>query len=283
MDRLHAILPPMPTVAVDSIGPLGEGELGVMSFNLRVAVDPSPHSWEERRPVVGELLTTETPHLLGTQEGLYRQVRDVAAILGQDYEWVGMGREGGSRDEFLAVFFDTRRLDPVEFDHFWLSETPDVVGSRSWETGCVRMATWVRFRDRQTGHGFVTLNTHLDDASEEARRGGAAVVASVVADLADTSPVIVTGDFNCHPRTSHPYTTLVEDGGLVDTWETAQQRGAEYGSAHAYGPLVAGGTRIDWILTTPDISTRAVLLNPLRRHGRYPSDHLPLQAALRLE
>lgn len=272
----------MPRETVDSIRPLEAGELGVMTFNLKVAVDGPPHSWEERRQVVAELLTAEAPHLLGTQEGLYRQVRDVAAILGDHYRWIGMGREGGSRDEFLAVFFDTRRVEPVEFDHFWLSETPDVVGSKSWGTGCVRMATWVRFLDREHGLEFVQVNTHLDDASEEARRRGAELVAATVSRLGAEASVIVTGDFNSRPKESRPYRTLVDDAGLVDTWETAEVRGPEYGTCHGYGPLVEGGDRIDWILTSSDVRSRAVMLNPIQSRGRYPSDHMPLQAALRL-
>jgi len=272
----------MPGTPIDTIRPLDHDEIHVMSFNLRYPVDPSPHSWEERRPVVADLLTTEAPHVLGSQEGFYRQVRDVAAILAGVYEWVGVGRHGGSRDEFLAVFFDIRRVEPLEFDHFWLSDTPRVVGSRSWNSGCVRMATWVRFLDRQQGREFVVVNTHLDDASEQARKHGAALLAATVSDLSDDQPVVVTGDFNAPAPDSQPHAILVDEGGLVDTWEAASERGEEVGSCHDYGPLVRGGDRIDWILTTPDIVTRAVMLNTIRRDGRYPSDHLPVQAALRL-
>jgi hypothetical protein len=48
---------------------------------------------------MAELLRREEPHLLGTQEGLDRQLRDIAADLGPRYSWLGTGRAGGRRDE----------------------------------------------------------------------------------------------------------------------------------------------------------------------------------------
>ncbi|MPZ53269.1 MAG: endonuclease [Acidimicrobiia bacterium] len=266
---------------VDSIGPIGPNELHVMTFNVRVDHDGPPHSWPERHRVIERLLTDEQPHVLGTQECLYHQVRDVARALPQRYEWIGMGREGGSRDEFLAIHFDTTRLEPVEFDHFWLSETPSVVGSRSWDTRSVRMVTWVRFTDRRTGRDFVVVNTHLDDGSETARIRGAELVARTVGGFADDVPLVVTGDFNANAETSTEYNTLTMQGHLVDTWLTCKERGRFYASYHGYGTLREEGDRIDWILASPDVTTRASMLNPIRDPA-YPSDHLPYQAVIRL-
>lgn len=113
------------------MGPARGDELHVMTFNLRFASDEQPHSWPQRRPVMAELFRLEQPTLISTQEGLYPQLRDIDDDLPDHYAWVGEGRLGGSRDEFMAIFFDTRRLEPVEFDHFWLSDTPEVVGSNT--------------------------------------------------------------------------------------------------------------------------------------------------------
>src|SRR5690606_21317470 len=120
----------------------GEGParpLEVMSFNLRFASPAEPHSWAARRPVMRQLLRRERPHVTGTQEGLYGQLRDIATDLGPAYDWIGTGRAGGSRDEFMAVLYDTRRLTPVEYDHFWLSGTPDVIASNTWGNAHIRI------------------------------------------------------------------------------------------------------------------------------------------------
>ena len=99
------------------LGPARGDELHVMSYNLRYASDTGPHSWPLRRPVLAELLRREQPTVLGTQEGLYPQLLDIAHDLPDHYDWIGLGRAGGSHDEFMAIFFDTLRLEPLEFDH----------------------------------------------------------------------------------------------------------------------------------------------------------------------
>lgn len=155
------------------------GALDVMTFNVRfgTVVDTTPR-WEVRRPVMRELLRRERPHLIGTQEGLYRQVRAIEKDLGAHYDWIGTGRAGGSKDEFMAVFYDTRRLTPVEFDHFWLSDTPYTIASNTWGADWLRMVTWVRFVDLADGGGSSTSSTPTWTASAStpgnARRGSSA-------------------------------------------------------------------------------------------------------------
>jgi hypothetical protein len=90
------------------------GPLQVMSFNLRYASDTPPNTWADRRPVMRELLRRARPELIGTQEGLYSQLQDISADLGPSYDHIGLGREGGSKGEFMMIFFDQRRLEPLE-------------------------------------------------------------------------------------------------------------------------------------------------------------------------
>ncbi|MFI2373763.1 endonuclease/exonuclease/phosphatase family protein [Streptomyces sp. NPDC018964] len=259
-----------------------ERALRVMSFNLRFASTAEPNSWAARRPVMRRLLRRERPHVLGTQEGLYRQLRDIGADLGPSYDWIGTGRAGGSHDEFTAVLYYTRRLVPLEYDHFWLSGTPDVIASNTWGNAHVRMAGWVRFRDlRADGREFCVLDTHLDNASQYARERAAALVAERVRGLARSLPVVVTGDFNAAAHDNPVYDTML-GAGLVDTWDAAAERGEAYGTFHGYGPPVPGGARIDWILATPGVTVHRASVNTFTAGGRFPSDHLPVQACLTL-
>jgi endonuclease/exonuclease/phosphatase family metal-dependent hydrolase len=277
---------PMPASShFDEIAPLD-----VMTFNLRYASASAPHSWAERRPVIRKLLRGEAPHLIGTQEGLYHQLRDIEQDLGAGYAWIGTGREGGSRGEFAAIFYDTARLTPLEYDHFWLSETPSTIGStdnfrrKKERAGSPRMVTCVRFGVQGTASMFYALNTHLDNRSEVARRRAATQLTRYLTSRLDPAlPRIVTGDFNAAatPGTS-VYDTMLNAGHLVDSWTHATQRGEHYATWHGYQPPVPGGVRIDWILTSPDVSTRYAAINTYRDQGQYPSDHLPVQAVITL-
>lgn len=265
------------------MGPARGDELHVMSFNLRFASERRPHSWPERRPVMADLLRREQPTVLSTQEGLYGQLRDIAADLPGYYDWIGEGRLGGSRGEFMAVFFDTRRLEPVEFDHFWLSDTPNVVASNTWGNDSVRMVTWVRFHDRRTGHEFVLLDTHLDDESAYARERAARLIRDRVAGFPATLPILVAGDFNDAAGDSVPYDILTRGTGLTDAWLVArEQRTPAYRTWHHYEPLETNGRRIDWLLTRGDVRIDSIGLNTFARDGQLPSDHLPLQARVHL-
>ncbi|MFI0773669.1 endonuclease/exonuclease/phosphatase family protein [Streptomyces sp. NPDC021212] len=260
--------------------PVSGSRLHTMTFNLRYASDTAPNSWAQRRPVMRELLRRAEPHLLGTQEGLYGQLRDIAADLGPRYDWLGTGRAGGSRDEFMAVFYDTRRLEPLEYDHFWLSDTPYVIGSNTWSGAVVRMVTWVRFHDRATDRQFYALNTHLDHLSQYARERAAGLITERLRGLDASLPRIVTGDFNVAAHRNPVYDTMLDGGSLADAWDAAEGRSKLYATFHGYKPLVPDGDRIDWILVSPGVRVRYAAINTYSSGGQFPSDHLPVQAVL---
>lgn len=258
-------------------GPATGAQLQVMSFNLRFAGVRGRHSWANRRPVVAELLRREQPTVLGTQEGLAGQLRDLDADLPDHYDRVGQGRRGGDRDEFVALYYDSRRLTLLAHGDFWLSDTPAVPGSRSWGNVLPRMATWARFADRRTGTEFAVVNTHLDNQSEPARVRGAELLRTVIGTFDAALPVILTGDFNAPAERSAAYRTLTAD--LTDTWTAAAiRRTPPYATFHGYHPPRPGGDRIDWILTRGTGAVSSAGVNTFTRDGRFPSDHFPVQA-----
>lgn len=256
--------------------------LDVMTYNLRFASDVEPNSWPVRRPVMRELLRRTSPHLIGTQEGLYQQLLDIEADLAPHYEWIGTGREGGSGDESVAIYYDTRRLAPLEHDTFWLSGTPRVIASNTWGAALPRIATWVRFRDLEDGgREFHVLNTHLDHASQYARVRAAALVAERIAEFDPSLPCLVTGDFNVPAHRNEVYDVLL-GAGLTDTWDTAASRSGLYATFHGYAPLTPDGDRIDWILAGPGTEVARASIDTFSLHGQFPSDHLPVRASLTL-
>ncbi|MFB9567566.1 endonuclease/exonuclease/phosphatase family protein [Saccharopolyspora hordei] len=267
------------------IGPAQGHQVHVMSFNIRFdsgAAPPDPDSWRTRRPVLAELLDIERPTVLGVQEALFSQVKALLQDLPRSYDWVGLGREGGGRGEFMAVFYDAHRLEPLDYDHFWLSDTPALIGSTSWGNEVVRMVTWVRFRDRRSRREFTHVNTHFDHQSEPSRRRSAQLVRERIAGFDAGLPVVLTGDFNTPAGSSEPYRILT-GGGLADAWRTADRRlTPAWGTFADYQEPVEGGERIDWVLHNDRVAVRAAAINDFRRNGRFPSDHLPVQVLVDL-
>jgi endonuclease/exonuclease/phosphatase family metal-dependent hydrolase len=230
-----------------------------------------------------QLLLQEKPTLIGTQEGLYQQLRDIQSDLPAWYDSIGEGREGGSRGEAMQVFYDAKRLDPQEYDHYWLSDTPNVIGSKTWGGCCPRMVTWIRFLDRRTNKQFYLVNTHFEAFDATARANSANLMLQRLGTLDPALPVIATGDFNEAAKPGLTvYDTLVTNGPLEDSWERAKRRSPLFATFHGYRPLTPNGDRIDWILISPSVTTREASINTFSRGGQFPSDHLPVQALLTL-
>ncbi|MDP3969240.1 MAG: endonuclease/exonuclease/phosphatase family protein [Nocardioides sp.] len=260
-----------------AIADVESDELHVMSFNLRHATAPGP-SWRVRRPLVRALIHQEEPHLVGTQEGQPEQLAEIDEDLGRRY---GSLRRGKHAQE-PQFFFDRRRLRPLETGHYALSDAPDEVGSRGWGGCCARSVFWVRFRDEVTSQQFYAVNTHLEAFSARARRKSAALILERMQAFDSTLPVVLTGDFNEPAGQGRPvHRQLVGSGRFVDTWEQAARRSKLVGTFHKFGRRKREGGRIDWVLTSPGVTTRRAAINTFAVGGRYPSDHFPVQAVIR--
>ena len=262
----------------------GADALTVVAFNLRFASDEPPNSWPERRPVMAELLQNTQPDIIGTQEGLFEQLNDISEDLGPDYDSIGLGRDGGSHGEFMQIYFNTDRLQLLSYDHYWLSDTPDVIGSQTWEGCCPRMVTQATFLDLDTDEQFHLINTHFEAFDAETRALSADLMLERSQDMLDDDlPILVTGDFNEPADAGETvYDALVTDGPFVDTWETAEERGPAYGTSHGYEELVPDGDQIDWVLSSPQVRTIESHIDTFEVDGQFPSDHLPVYATVEL-
>jgi endonuclease/exonuclease/phosphatase family metal-dependent hydrolase len=257
-------------------------ELLIATYNLRYAGDEPPNAWPLRRPALKALLDLYRPDIIGTQEGLYPQIKDISADQ-PAYDWIGLGRDGGSHGEFMAIFYRRDRFDPLEYDHFWLSDTPEVIASSTWGNGVRRMVTWARFRDRTTGREFYFWNTHLDHEVQLAREKSAELIRQRIGMLPAGTTLFLVGDFNSVARDNRAYEILTQDAGLTDTWFAARERRNEDANSFTgFGPLRREGKRIDWILARGAMDVRATEAVTFRQGERWPSDHLPIMAWLTL-
>jgi len=256
--------------------------LCVMSFNLRFASQQQPHAWPDRRPVMRDCIRSVAPDIIGTQEGVYPQLKDLANDL-PDYAWIGTGRDGGSQGEFMAVFYRRERFEPMAYDHFWLSDTPAVIASSTWSNTCRRMVTWVRFRERQTGREFYFWDTHLDHQIETARQNGAALIVERVKALKTSLPVLLVGDFNAIATQSKAYEIATKDDFFADTWFLAKERIHEsLNSFHGYESPKTNSQRIDWILVRGPATVQKSEVITFEQGGQTPSDHFPVATWLTL-
>lgn len=256
----------------------------VMSFNIRygTASDGVNH-WNQRKEFLVETIRAFSPDLLGTQETLGFQ-RDFLAEHLPDFEYLGVGRDDGKeKGEMMALYYRRDRYQKQDSGHFWLSETPDVVGSRSWGTSLPRMVTWVRLIDRKQTETAPVLfmNTHFDHQSPQAREQSAHLLREKAVSMGEHCSVIVTGDFNAG-EDSEPWKALFlpvndQPSPLVDSYRSVHpERTADEGTFSGFESGRITGPRIDWIAVSRDWTIKDSGIDHTSRDGRTPSDHFPV-------
>lgn len=260
-------------------------DLKVMTYNIKNGNPTTENSWETRRPILARTIQRHDPDLIGTQEGFFFQIKHIIQDLPQ-YDWIGLGRAGGSKDEMMAILYKADRFEVMAFDHFWLSDTPEIIGSRTWGHDNRRMLTWVRFKDIETDVEFYLWNTHFDHRVQEAREKSAVLILERIHEITPKAPIILMGDFNA--GTDNPaYTTLTSQDpnalSLTDTWTISNERQGEgIGSFNGWRGPRENGPRIDWILVSPEITCQQTQIDTYEENGQYPSDHFPVIAQLRI-
>lgn len=238
--------------------------LRLATFNIRNGdAEDGPNSWPHRKDVVVQMLREIDADIFGLQEVMDYQLRFIVGAL-PEYQSVGVGRiDGASEGEFAPILFREDRLTAAESGWFWLSETPDVPGSVSWNTACERICTWARFGD------LIVANTHLDHLSEEARLEGVRLILRRVS--ADT--VVVMGDFNAFPA-DEPIQEMARHG-FLDSGSSLQ--GSTF---HDWGAMEWG--RIDYIFGKGlRMSPAQIVIKKIG--GRDASDHYPVVATADFE
>jgi endonuclease/exonuclease/phosphatase family metal-dependent hydrolase len=257
----------------------------VMSFNIRYGkADDGPNHWRNRKELVIETVRHFDPDVLGAQEMMGFQADFFRQNL-PEYEYHGTSRVPSDVDEEqCAVFFRKSRFENVRSGHFWLSETPDIPGSKSWDSSLPRMVSWIQLRERaRPDSDFFVFNTHFDHRGREARLQSAALLRVRMHEIANAAPSILTGDFNSDEG-SLPHQILLYSTkaiGLTDTYRTQHPKPNPNGeSTSTRWNGNRKGRRIDWILSSQHWRVSAAAIDYANDDGRYPSDHYPVTAVL---
>jgi endonuclease/exonuclease/phosphatase family metal-dependent hydrolase len=266
--------------------PLG-APLNVMSFNIRYGTaNDGENRWANRREFLFDVIRTADADLIGLQEALDAQLREIIAAH-PGYGVVGVGRDDGrTRGEYAAILFRKDRFHVSDAGTFWFSDTPEVVASRSWGNTITRICTWARLVDRD-GRAFWMYNVHLDHISQPSRERSTQLLADrIAARRVPTEPVVVTGDFNVGednaalpvllgPRTGRPSL-------LVDTFRVRYPNEQTVGTFTGFVASATTGPKIDYVLVQPGTDVPDAAIVRTIRDGRYPSDHFPVTARVRL-
>lgn len=180
----------------------GEGEIKIMSFNIRTSgMDKdTPNHWDNRKEAVLALIKDQMPDIMGVQEATFTSqwlwLKDKLKSAG--YDGYGLNRQTGKESgsgECPGILWNRNVIKKIEAGTFWLSETPDTP-SKGWDANYYRTATWGLFEHIATGQIFFMVNTHLDHESTTAQVEGMKLIEQKLLEYEWDYPLYLTGDFN---------------------------------------------------------------------------------------
>ncbi len=250
----------------------------LMTFNIRYALaDDGENRWENRKSLVIKRIRAFDPDLLGMQECRDDFQAEFVKSQLPDYEFYGVRRahEGNTALEMTPALFKKSMFQLAQKGCFWLSETPPVVGSKSWGATFPRTVTWTELIHNETGKSLLFLNTHFD-YEPSAIGESARVLREWIEQNARESPTIVTGDFNTD-KGSSAYRKLTGDGKLRDAYSLAHPIDPAAGTFHGYGKI---NDPIDWALVSSHFDVVSAEIDRHHKGDRYPSDHYPVTTTL---
>jgi endonuclease/exonuclease/phosphatase family metal-dependent hydrolase len=260
-------------------------DLNVMTFNIRYNTSrDSLDAWPNRKDFVASQVLFHDAHIVGVQEALHDQMTDLQERLPR-FKYAGVGRDDGKeKGEYSAIFYDTTRLQALQSKTFWLSETPEVAGSKGWDAQITRIVTWVKFRDRKTKKTFYAFNTHFDHIGKIARKESAKLLLQKVHEIAGNTPAVVTGDFNAKP-VDEPIQVIMDKNNplhLIDSKEISQTpHYGPVGTFNAFGPSEREDQPIDFIFLKGKWKVMKHATISQIWKGHFASDHFSVFAQLR--
>jgi len=262
------------------------GVFKVMTFNIRYGkADDGENRWENRKELVFDVLADFAGDVVGLQEALDFQVSEIHQAVPQ-YQIVFVGRDDGKQvGEGCPILFRKDRFRLTDSGTFWFSNSP-WKPSTHWGNKILRICTWVRLEEVSSGGSFYVYNLHLDHLSQLSRQKSAELLAKEISRRPSGDPFVVLGDFNA--KIDNPAMLYLQQIGyqspcprLVDSWQMLYRAEKDAGTFHGFkGGL--SGPKIDYVLVSDDTDIIEVGIDRREFGGRYPSDHFPVYAEIKL-
>ena len=247
----------------------------LVTFNLRCDHgQDGDNCFAYRQPLVLKAIAREKPDVICFQEILPHMLVWLKRNL-PDYYAFGCGRGEKFDGEQVTVAIRKDDYQLLETHTFWLSETPDVPGSRyPGQSSCPRTCMDVVLMEEASGLVFRVLNTHLDHVGKEARARGLAQILRYAEQPGPFSgaPMILTGDFNAEPDDEEMSLLKTTPGLTVLTRET----GITYHGYYRSDPP----SQIDYIVLRGGFRCESVEKWTECENGVYLSDHYPVCAEI---
>ena len=244
------------------------GAIKVMSFNMRTQVkEDGVNQFRARKDRILSMLEQEDPDIIGFQEVTDEMRAWLRMALGGKYTVIGCGRMEDYTGESVAIALRNGDFELISLIPFWLSDTPDVPGSRyedAEQSRWPRISVFATVKHIDTDEPFCVLNTHLDHMGARARYLGMKQNAEYISK--EKNAFIYMGDMNASPEKPE-IKVFFEVAGAGAVEATAELGG----TFHDFGRR-ENKSKIDYIFTNGK-SHDAYIVSDEGADGLYYSDH----------
>lgn len=257
-------------------------DFNLVSCNIRF---DNPHdgdnAWIFRREFLAKTLLKHSPTIIATQEGRESQLCDFLSLL-PHFAMATNHRPWIQERMYPTIYFDRTKIELLESGDQWLSTTPDIAGSKSFESAFPRLMTWGLFNLKRREKKILVVNTHLDHIKEETRSSQIDVLISCVKKIIRPDhSLVLLGDFNTTPQSDVRRKIIDAFPHLIDTWRIFNP--IEEASFHSFTGNYEHDMRIDWILADKELKVQNSFMDRRMTEGeKFPSDHFPVIAKFKV-
>ncbi|MDR2644104.1 MAG: endonuclease/exonuclease/phosphatase family protein [Planctomycetaceae bacterium] len=282
--------------------------INILTINIRLSYGKDgENSWQNRQEFLIDVIQSkagsgEIYDFIGCQEAVVdprQEINQVGYIVANmpSYDSIWLSREKTpERGETMLLLWrsDRWRIDKTDKGTFWLSDTPEVAGSKTDpKAGCTRCVTFGLFHElkdgKESGRKIYVANTHYDHISEYSRQKASKQIIDWIANRKNQKiPFVIMGDLNCGEK-SPAVRYLQGDSmkldnidlkppfSLVDTFRAVNPDAVDVGTFNGFKKNT-GKEKIDYIFVTKNLKTISSKIIRTKRNGRWATDHCPVEA-----
>jgi endonuclease/exonuclease/phosphatase family metal-dependent hydrolase len=255
----------------------------VMTFNLRCdfLLDFSDR-WNYRKDMIYYIVNEYKCDIIGTQEVKGNMFKDLKENM-KEYNIIGDPRSKKNSSERNNILI-LKKHSIEEYRTFWLSKNPNEIGSRVWYSLFPRICTTAVIK-LDNDKKVRICNSHLDNLLPKAREYELKKLMEVIERQQEKEelPIILMGDFNDTPESN--LIKKFKEGKL----SRKKLIPVQDKNKSLYNEVTRDkfkrsekGVHIDYIFVSEEIEVINAEIIKYNINGKYPSDHYPLMADIKI-
>jgi len=260
------------------------------TFNLwRSDIGKNEYSWANRKDILAQAIIDNNFDIFAAEEvdtTMFRELPAIVSAKGGKYEWFTFSpysADGSGSMKAQAIVYKSDRFELLESNHFWCSETPDVI-STGWDEGKFkRGACCATFKDKKSGKKLFVMVSHFPLGKEARLHFAPIVIDRAKMYNPENLPSFLMGDLNT--RYERPESEILRSY-WTDAYVGAKTKEGPTGTFNNHGKYkdLEKAPKIDFVYYRGEgVKAVKYVCNPAQYNGIYPSDHCPVYVDFKIK